>query len=175
MKNKDKDMTTLAGHSDAYSYASAVPQDKSLREFIQCRVQHAIRQENLIPPLSLEELSNHADNIIQQIRIPAGYKDFVTVLVGNAVWEDTMAANIAESLEGADETLVSLTGNGHIINKFGVPDRTTARVPAEMATVLLMPIQEGLIIAKNSADYVWLTGNYPQRKSFIHPGHHQKK
>ena len=91
MKNKDKDMITRAGFSDALSYAFKVPQDKSHRESIRHRVQHAVTQENLIPPLSLEELSHHADTIIQQDRIPAGYKDFVTVLVGNAVWKDTMA------------------------------------------------------------------------------------
>lgn len=91
------------------------------------------------------------------------------------VWEDTMAANIAEVLEGADETLLVLTGNGHIINKFGIPDRTTARIPADMATVLLTPIEEGFTIAKDSADYVWLTGKYPRRRSFIHPMHHRKK
>ncbi len=87
------------------------------------------------------------------------------------VWEDTMAANIAASLEGADETLVVLTGNGHIINKFGIPDRTSARIPADMATVLLTPIEEGLKIARDNADYVWFTGKYPRRRSFIHPMH----
>jgi len=91
MKNKDKDTTTHAGFSDAVSYASKVPQDRSLRESIRHRVQHAVRQEDLIPPLSLKELRHHADEIIQQIRIPANYNDFVTVLVGNAVWENTMA------------------------------------------------------------------------------------
>ncbi len=91
MKNKDKDMTTRAGLADANSYASKIPQDRSLRESIRHHVQHAVRQEDLIPPLSLEELSHHAETIIQQTRIPASYKDFVTVLVGNAVWKDTMA------------------------------------------------------------------------------------
>ncbi len=102
-------------------------------------------------------------------------KNFEFFYEAQCVWEDTMAANIAESLEGAEETLVALTGNGHIINKFGIPDRASARVPADVATVLLMPIEEGLTIAKDSADYVWLTGNYPRRRSFIHPRHHQKK
>ena len=84
------------------------------------------------------------------------------------VWEDTMAENVAASLEGADEPLVVLTGNGHIINKFGIPDRTAKRIPADMATVLLSPMEEGLTIAKSNADYVWLTGNYERRSSFFH-------
>ncbi len=102
-------------------------------------------------------------------------KNFEFFYEAQCVWEDTMAANIAESLEGADETLVVLTGNGHIINKFGIPDRASSRIPADMATVLLVPIEEGLTIAKDSADYVWLTGKYPRRRSFIHPMHHRKK
>ena len=91
------------------------------------------------------------------------------------VWEDTMAENIAASLEGADETVVVLTGNGHILNKFGIPDRTAARIAADMTTVLLWPMEEGLTIGKNSADYVWLTGKYPRRNSSFHHKGHGKK
>ncbi len=123
------------------------------------------------------------DNVKHRAYIQDVFKDDAHSILNNfeffyeaqCVWEDTMAANIADSLEGADETLVVLTGNGHIINKFGIPDRTSTRIPAEMATVLLTPIEEGLTIARDSADYVWLTGKYPRRRSFIHPMHHPKK
>ena len=91
------------------------------------------------------------------------------------VWEDTMAQNIAGSLEGSDEVLIALTGNGHIINKFGIPDRTAARIPADMVTVLLKPIEAGLTIDRESADYVWLTGKYSRRSTFAHPKHHRMK
>ncbi len=91
------------------------------------------------------------------------------------VWEDTMAQNIAGSLEGTDEILIALTGNGHIINKFGIPDRTAARIPADMVTVLLTPIDDGLTLARKSADYVWLTGKYSRRSVFVHPKHHRMK
>jgi uncharacterized iron-regulated protein len=91
------------------------------------------------------------------------------------VWEDTMAENVAASLEGADETLVVFTGNGHIINRFGIPDRTAARISADTATVLLSPMEDRMTIARNSADYVWLTGKYPRRNTFFHPKGHGKK
>jgi hypothetical protein len=41
-------------------------------------------------------------------------------------------------------------------------------MPADMATVLLWPMEEGLTIAKSSGDYVWLTGKYSRRSSFFH-------
>ena len=86
-----------------------------------------------------------------------------------------MAQNIAESLEGADKVLIALTGNGHIINKYGIPDRTAARIPADLVTVLLAPIDDGLKFDRKSADYVWLTGKYSRRSVFVHPKHHRSK
>jgi uncharacterized iron-regulated protein len=105
----------------------------------------------------------------------SGLANFEYFYEAQCVWEDTMAENIAASLEGADETLVVLTGNGHIINKIGIPDRTAARIPADTATVLLSPMEDSLTIARNSADYVWLTGKYPRRSTFFHPKGHGKK
>jgi hypothetical protein len=32
-----------------------------------------------------------------------------------------------------------------------------------------------MTIARNSADYVWLTGKYPRRNTFFHPKGHGKK
>jgi len=74
------------------------------------------------------------------------------------VWEDTMAENIALYLNDNPGKMVVFTGNGHIINRFGIPDRVLRRIPANMATVLLYPLTDRLIINKNMADYVWLTG-----------------
>jgi len=35
-----------------------------------------------------------------------------------------MASNLAEHLASGKGRLVAFTGNGHIVNKLGVPDRT---------------------------------------------------
>lgn len=91
------------------------------------------------------------------------------------VWEDTMAENIADYMEKTKDNMMVLTGNGHIVNKFGIPDRTLGRIPADMATIVLLPVEEGFqTIARESADYVWLTGNYSQRRTFFHQKHHGK-
>ncbi len=103
-------------------------------------------------------------------------KDFEYFYEAQCVWEDTMAENIAESRQRTKEAMIVLTGNGHIVNKFGIPDRTSGRIPVDMATIVLMPLQEGKqTIARETADYVWLTGNYSRRRSFIHQKHHPKK
>jgi uncharacterized iron-regulated protein len=84
------------------------------------------------------------------------------------VWEDTMAENIAEYLKENKETIVAFTGNGHIINKFGIPDRALGRIPVDMATIVLYPLAGQLTVTKETADYIWLTDEYPRRRSFAH-------
>lgn len=105
----------------------------------------------------------------------SGLTNFDSFYEAQCVWEDTMAENIAAHLGGAEDILIALTGNGHIINKFGIPDRTIKRIPADMATVLLTPIEDGLKINKKSADYVWLTDKYPRRRSFIYHRYRHSK
>jgi len=46
----------------------------------------------LVPPLSMEELRNHAAVVSQRLGGNGELMDFATVLVGNAVWRETMAA-----------------------------------------------------------------------------------
>ncbi len=101
--------------------------------------------------------------------------DFDYFYQAQCVWEDTMAENISKALKNKNEVMVVLAGNGHIINKYGIPDRTLGRTPVEMATVVLWPMEERLIITKQAADYVWLTGNYPRRRSYFHYNHRHGK
>ncbi|MFH1934566.1 MAG: ChaN family lipoprotein [Pseudomonadota bacterium] len=75
------------------------------------------------------------------------------------VWEDTMAENIAKYLSKNKEKLVVLAGNGHIINKYGIPNRTLSRIKIPMATILLQPLTGPLNIERKMADYIWLTGD----------------
>ena len=85
------------------------------------------------------------------------------------VWEDTMAENIAEHLKRHREKLVVLLGNGHIVNKFGVPNRTLSRIQVAAATVLLQPLASPTDIRKDSADYIWLTRDCSGKKLMNHP------
>ncbi len=90
-----------------------------------------------------------------------GLQDFDYFYQAQCVWEDTMAENIAEYLKKNGGKMVVFSGNGHIIKKFGVPDRTLRRLPVRMATIVLQPLLNGRTdIKKGMADYIWLTGNY---------------
>ena len=68
-------------------------------------------------------------------------------------WEDAMAAKVAESL-GSGKMIV-LAGNGHIVRKFGIPNRAFARTGAPFKTVYLASVGGEAELAW--ADYLWVT------------------
>lgn len=75
------------------------------------------------------------------------------------VWEDVMAASIAEYLDG--RMTVVFVGNGHIYRKFGVPDRAFKRTQAPFRTVY--PSTVGRPLKREDADFFWITPK-PQGK-----------
>jgi len=85
-------------------------------------------------------------------------KNFDYFYQAQCVWEDTMAENIARRLTDNPGRMVVFAGNGHIIKRFGIPDRVSRRIPVKMSTILLYPLTGRMILTKNMADYVWLTG-----------------
>jgi uncharacterized iron-regulated protein len=77
-------------------------------------------------------------------------------------WEDTMAEAVAGSL--GTGTMVVLAGNGHIIRKFGIPNRAFARTGAPFKTIYLAPV--GAEADLSWADYLWVT---PDQRMPDHP------
>ena len=69
-----------------------IPGEKAERERIRSAVGAYVAARSLVPPLSLEELEGHARELLHSAAIPDGQSDFVSVLVSNAVWRDTLAA-----------------------------------------------------------------------------------
>ncbi len=69
------------------------------------------------------------------------------------VWEDTMAAAVALNLK--DDMMIVIAGNGHIIRKFGIPDRAFRRTGAEFRTIF--PATAGGEVESDYADYIWVT------------------
>jgi uncharacterized iron-regulated protein len=84
-------------------------------------------------------------------------KNFEFFYQAQCVWEDTMAENIGKFLTRDKGKMVVFTGNGHIIKKFGIPDRTLKHAQIELATVVLFPLTGQLKIEKETADFVWIT------------------
>jgi uncharacterized iron-regulated protein len=90
-------------------------------------------------------------------------REFEYFYEAQCVWEDTMAENIAKYLGENRVKVVALTGNGHIVNKFGIPDRVISRFPVSMVTIMPYPLNENVVIKGETADFVWLTPAYPRR------------
>jgi len=69
------------------------------------------------------------------------------------VWEDVMAESITEHLK--EGMMVVLAGNGHIIRKFGIPDRASKRSGASFRTIY--PAPAGSKVTDDVADFIWVT------------------
>jgi uncharacterized iron-regulated protein len=100
---------------------------------------------------------------------PRDLKNFEFFYEAQCVWEETMAHNLAVHLGPGKARLIAFTGNGHIVNKFGIPDRTVRRVPVSMVTVMPYPLNGEETIDRGTADYLWFTHPSPQHFSMA-PG-----
>jgi uncharacterized iron-regulated protein len=83
-----------------------------------------------------------------------GRENFEYFYAAQCAWEDTMAEAIASHLN--QRKLIVLCGNGHIIKKFGVPDRAFSRTRAPFKTLYLAPV--GSKVELSYGDYIWITG-----------------
>ena len=85
------------------------------------------------------------------------------------VWDETMAQTIADYMKAHGGKMVVFTGNGHIVNRFGIPERLLRRVDLNVATILLYPLTERTTINKRLADYVWLTSDAKTGRTLKRP------
>ncbi|MEI8243606.1 MAG: polyprenyl synthetase family protein [bacterium] len=69
-----------------------VPADKSVRDAMRRLAQAYCAGQAFVPPLALDEIEAHADCLLQQAGLEPSYRGFMTVLVANEVWRDTVAA-----------------------------------------------------------------------------------
>jgi len=79
------------------------------------------------------------------------------------VYEDVMAENLATYFERAGRNhrkVVAFTGNGHLVYRFGVPNRVVNRIPVAAVTVLPFVLAGPMSIPSEIADYVWLTAGW---------------
>ena len=89
-----------------------------------------------------------------------GRTNFEYFYEAQCAWEDTMAATVARNLNNGK--MVVLVGNGHIIRKFGIPDRAFRRTGAVFRTIY--PATVGSEIESDYADYLWVTPAGKPRK-----------
>lgn len=82
-----------------------------------------------------------------------GREDFENFYAAQCVWEDVMAEAVARHL--LDRQMIVLVGNGHIIKKFGVPNRAFSRTKVPFRTVY--PARIGRQVELADGDYIWAT------------------
>jgi len=71
---------------------SLVPTSKTERMKLLKLVKQYVAFNKYIPPLSIEELNQHTNDLMTESSIASEYKDFVMVLINNEVWKATLAA-----------------------------------------------------------------------------------
>ena len=82
-----------------------------------------------------------------------GIDNFDFFYEAQCVWEDTMAASVALNMK--DDLMIVIAGNGHIIRKFGIPDRAFRQTGADFRTIY--PATAGNEVESDYADYIWVT------------------
>jgi len=82
-----------------------------------------------------------------------GRDNFEYFYSAQCVWEDAMAESIARNIDNS--MMIVFTGSGHLVEKFGVPDRVFKRTGLAFRTILPYPI--GRQTELKTADYIWVS------------------
>ncbi len=70
---------------------TGVPGDKSARDRLRYFARRRVEQENLVPPLTLEELREHAGLVCAAAGVTEDCADYAVIVVNNEAWRDTLA------------------------------------------------------------------------------------
>lgn len=105
---------------------------------------------------------NYLKAVFEQHR-QGDLKTFDFFYEAQCVWEETMAESIADHLRQKGGKLVAFVGNGHLVNRFGIPERIPRRIHLSIATLMPYPISKRETIEREVADYVWLTAEATPR------------
>jgi len=82
-----------------------------------------------------------------------GRKNFEYFYTAQCIWEEAMAESITQNIE--NNIMIVLVGNGHIQQKFGIPDRVFRRIQTPSRTIF--PASVGSRAELSFADYIWIT------------------
>ena len=69
-----------------------IPRTKGQREKLLSAVEQYVQQQRPVPPLSINELQKHCDNVLHAANINPKYRDYTAVLMNNEAWRETVAA-----------------------------------------------------------------------------------
>ena len=98
-----------------------------------------------------------------------GREKFENFYMAQCVWEEIMAESISQNLK--KNPMIVLVGNGHIVHKFGIPDRAFRRTGASFKTIFLA--STGSEAELSFADYIWVTPSINKHHMGRSPHGHQ--
>ena len=81
-----------------------------------------------------------------------GRENFEYFYQAQCVWEDAMSEAVASHLN--QQKMIVIAGNGHILKKFGMPNRMFSRTGASFRTLYLA--SAGNPVELTYADYIWI-------------------
>lgn len=115
------------------------------------------RQERELLPAKID-LSNaehraYLETIYRMHNSIKGRNDFDNFYTAQCAWEDGMAQAIADNLK--ENIMVVIAGNGHIIHKFGIPNRAYSRTNAPFRTIYQTTPQSQVTLS--DADFIWVS------------------
>lgn len=70
---------------------SNIPNERAVRDRLKHLTAEYLREQKVVPPLTMSELLEHSDAIIKKAGTDPIYRNFVAVLVNNEAWRDTIA------------------------------------------------------------------------------------
>lgn len=70
---------------------SNIPDQRGVRERLKLAVTERLERERVVPPLSLDELREHAREVVAATGVDPIFTDYVTLLVNNRAWRDDLA------------------------------------------------------------------------------------
>jgi geranylgeranyl diphosphate synthase type II len=69
-----------------------IPQTREEREGIKRLCEQYVESDKPVPPLSLEELRKHSENLIARHGLESKFRDYVAVLLNSEVWREQLAS-----------------------------------------------------------------------------------
>jgi len=70
---------------------SNIPDDKQVRIHLKKVIEDYVARVGAIPPLTMTELIEHTAAVLSETGLDPVYRDYVSILVSNAAWRDTLA------------------------------------------------------------------------------------
>jgi geranylgeranyl pyrophosphate synthase len=69
-----------------------IPQTRQERDALALAIRRYVAEVRPVPPMPVEELKQHADQIIARTECDPKYRDYIGILVNNEAWRDQLAA-----------------------------------------------------------------------------------